>query len=187
MITIVYCHPYDKSFNHAILNAVTKELTDNGRDYQVINLYNEHFDPVLGVNDLAVYSQGKTLDEQVKHYDEMLQRTSEIVFIFPIWWGMMPAMLKGFFDRTFLKGIIYDTTPEGALMPCLDIRRTTVITTSEEDSAIIEPFIEGYFKPLVLETVGMNEVTWFNCDHISSGTAEHRSEFLTEVLKSFAG
>lgn len=74
MITIVYCHPYDKSFNHAILNAITKELTDNGRDYQVINLYDEYFDPVLGVNDLAVYSQGKTLNEQVKHYDEMLHK-----------------------------------------------------------------------------------------------------------------
>ena len=140
MITIVYCHPYDKSFNHAILNAVTKELTANGRDYQVINLYNEHFDPVLGVNDLAVYSQGKTLDEQVKHYDEMLQRTSEIVFIFPIWWGMMPAMLKGFFDRTFLKGIIYDTTPEGALMPCLDIKRTSLSSMAISNRSCLRPW-----------------------------------------------
>ena len=186
MITIVYCHPYDKSFNHSILDAVTKELTDNGRDYQVINLYDEHFDPVLGVNDLALYSHGGTLSEQVKLYDDMLRKTSHIIFIFPIWWGMMPAMLKGFFDKTFLKGIVYDTTPEGALMPCLDIKRTTVITTSEESSDIIAPFIDGYFKPLVLETVGMNSVEWFNCDRTSSGTPEHRSKFLTEVIKSIA-
>lgn len=186
MITIVYCHPYDKSFNHSILDAVTKELTDNGREFQVINLYNEHFDPVLGVSDLALYSHGGTTSDQVKHYDEILRKTSHIIFIFPIWWGMMPAMLKGFFDKTFLKGIVYETSPEGSLMPCLSIDRTTVITTSQQSTDVMAPFIDGYLKPLVFETVGMNQVEWFNCDQTSSGSPEHRAAFLAEVLKALA-
>lgn len=186
MITIVYCHPYDKSFNHNILEAITKQYTAFGQEYDVINLYNEDFNPVLDTANLALYSKGETNDEKVRRYQKVLENTRHIIFMFPIWWGMMPAMLKGFIDKVFLKGIVYDTTPEGALMPCLSIPRTTLITTSEADSEVIAPFITGYFTPLVLNTVGMNGVSWFNCDHVSSGSDDHRHEFLDDVLKKLA-
>ncbi len=186
MTTIVYCHPYEKSYNHGVLQAITDRFTAEGREYDVINLYGEGFNPVLDSANLALYSKGETLDEQVKRYQQALKTTDHIILIFPIWWGMMPAMLKGFIDKVFLKGTVYDTTPEGALMPCLDIEKTTLITTSEEDSEIIGPFMEGYFTPLVLNTVGMNGVKWFNCDHISSGSAAHRNEFLASVLDYLA-
>lgn len=182
MTTIVYCHPYDKSFNHAILNNVTAMLEDTGRSYYVINLYDEKFDPVLGVNDLALYSKGETTSEQVKKYQKVLTETEHLIFIFPIWWGMMPAMLKGFIDKTFLKGIIYETAPTGALMPCLNIKKTTIITTSQQDTAVIAPFIEGYFVPMVLNTVGMNGVRWFNCPRTSTGSQQSREQFLGEVI-----
>ncbi len=186
MITIVYCHPYDKSFNHAILQSVTDQLTADGREYDVINLYGEGFNPVMESSALALYSRGETDDEMVLRYQKALTDTDHLIYIFPIWWGMMPAMLKGFIDKVFLKGTVYDTTPEGALMPCLSIDRTTLITTSEEDSEIIAPFIKGYFTPLVLNTVGMNNVQWFNCDRVKSGSEVRRKEFMDEVLKYLA-
>ncbi|MBO4955241.1 MAG: NAD(P)H-dependent oxidoreductase, partial [Muribaculaceae bacterium] len=62
MITIVYCHPYTKSFNHSILQAVTDLLTERGDEYDVINLYGEGFNPVLDSAGLALYSKGETED-----------------------------------------------------------------------------------------------------------------------------
>ncbi len=183
MITILYCHPYEKSFNHSMLQAITDRLTDEGREYDVIDLYADHFDPVLSTTQLSMYSKGNTNDENVLRYQTALRQTHHLILMFPIWWGLMPAMLKGFIDKTFLKGIIYDTTPEGTLMPCLTIDRTTIITTSEEDTSIIAPFIEGYLTPLVLNTVGINGVRWFNCDHVKSGTDDRRRTFMAEVLK----
>lgn len=182
MVTIIYCHPYDKSFNHQILNSIVDELDNLGREYSVINLYDEHFDPILGVNDLALYSQGKTTDEQVIHYQEILHKTDHLIMVFPIWWDVMPAMLKGFFDKTFLKGSIYDTTPDGLLMPCLSIDRSMVITTSQQPTEVISPFIEDYLIPRVLNTVGINNVDWHNCPRISYGTAKQRRAFIDEVL-----
>lgn len=182
MITIVYCHPYPNSFNHNILQNITDTLTGLGREYDVMDLYADGFNPVMDRSSLELYSKGETSDKLVKKYQEALQKTKHAIFIFPIWWGMMPAMLKGWIDKVFLKGEIYDYTPEGAMLPCLSIDKTTIITTSENDSEVFAPFIEGYFSPMALNTVGFNGVKWFNCDHVKSGTDTHRKEFLESVI-----
>lgn len=186
MITIIYCHPYTNSFNHNIFQHLTDMLSDLGREYCVMDLYADRFNPILDRSSLALYSKGETTDVLVKRYQEELQKTKHAVFIFPIWWGMMPAMLKGWIDKVFLKGEIYDYTPEGAIMPCLSIDKTTIITTSENTSEVFAPFIEGYFSPLTLNTVGYNDVRWFNCDHVKSGSDSHRKEFLDSVLEHLA-
>lgn len=186
MITIVTAHPYDKSFNRHILDEIARQFLDLGREFQLIDLYADGFQASMSTTDLAGFSRGVTKDPLVEKYQQMLRHTEHIIFLFPVWWGMMPAIVSGFFDRTFLKGVIYDTTPEGALMPCLDIKQTTVITTSESPTAMFEPFFAGYLPSHVFDTVGMNGFRWFNCDHITSGSDAHRSEFLASVLKYLA-
>ena len=42
---IVYAHPYDGSFNHAVLEAATSALDKAGRPYDVVDLYADGFDP----------------------------------------------------------------------------------------------------------------------------------------------
>lgn len=91
-------------------------------------------------------------------------------------------MLKGWIDKVFLKGVVYDTTPEGSILPSLSISRATIITTSEEDSAVIAPFINGYFTPLVLNAVGINGVSWFNCDHVGTISKDRRDEFIARIV-----
>lgn len=36
-----------------------------------------------------------------------IQAADEMVFIFPIWWVNMPAILKNFFDTVFTSGFAY--------------------------------------------------------------------------------
>lgn len=182
MITIVFCHPLKQSFNHQILDAVTRALSDEGREYDVINLYGENFNPVLDSTELANEGKGRNADPQALAYAEALQKSEQVVFIFPIWWGSMPALLKGFFDKTFIKGMVYDTTPEGAIMPCLNIDKTTLVTTSEADSELFGNYIMGYLTPMTLSAVGMNSVRWFNLDHMSKKTDTDRQNFITEVV-----
>ena len=38
---IIYCHPYEKSFNHAILESVKSNLAHKHKSFKVIDLYQE--------------------------------------------------------------------------------------------------------------------------------------------------
>lgn len=96
---IIYCHPYPKSFNHAVLEAVKDNLKDHHKNFQVIDLYAEHFNPIYDREELRLYHSGKTHDRLVTKYLKLLQNSSEVIFITPFWWNGIPGMLKGFIDK----------------------------------------------------------------------------------------
>ena len=181
MITIVYAHPWTGSFNHAILETVTQQLDFDEENYNVIDLYADGFNPAMTTDDLRLYSKGKTADKNADRYRHILNNTTEIIFIFPIWWGMIPANLKGFFDKTLLRGGAFNYDDNGRLVPVLHIKRTVLITTSQGETAMYKPFIEDYLIPNVLNAVGMTGTQWYNCDRVSHGPEENRKNFLKYI------
>ena len=42
-----------------------------------------------------------------------IKEADVLIFAFPIWWGIMPAILKGFIDKVFLKDFAYIYTETG--------------------------------------------------------------------------
>lgn len=53
-ILIVYCHPYAKRFNHAILEAVKHNFDHHQVSYTVIDLYQDQFVPSYDVAELRL-------------------------------------------------------------------------------------------------------------------------------------
>ena len=51
---IIYCHPYEKSFNHAILESVKSNLAHKHKSFKVIDLYQEQFNPIYDKEELAL-------------------------------------------------------------------------------------------------------------------------------------
>lgn len=62
MVTILYAHPYAKSFNHAILESVESKLKSENKDYEVIDLYADGFNPAFEAESLRLYSKGESAD-----------------------------------------------------------------------------------------------------------------------------
>ncbi len=181
MVTIIFCHPWHGSFNYAILEKIKATYDAQKKQYQVIDLEADGFNPNMTAAELALYSKGETTDPLVKRYITMMQDTDELVMIFPIWWGMMPANLKGFFDKAMLLGSAFTYSPEGAMLPGLQIGKTLIITTSQAPSIMFGQFIEGWFIPVMLNTVGITGCQWINCDQCSHGPKEHRDQFLADI------
>jgi NAD(P)H dehydrogenase (quinone) len=111
---IIYAHPNPKSFNHAILETISGELKKRKKDFKVRDLYKIGFNPVLSTKDLSAIEQG-AVPKDIKKEQNYISKADTLIFIFPIWWSSMPAMLKGYIDRVFSLKFAYDITEDGVI------------------------------------------------------------------------
>ncbi len=179
MVTIVFSHPWHGSFNKAILDTITAKLASENKEFQVIDLHKDGFNPVFSEAELGVYNEGKALDPLIIKYQGHISITERIIFIFPNWWNTIPAILKGFFDKVLLKDFAFNY--EGGFNPLLSIDKTLVITTSEHPSANFDYFINHCFAEDMLASVGIKNMQWLSCTGTSKGGDEKRKEFLRKV------
>jgi NAD(P)H dehydrogenase (quinone) len=116
-VLAVCCHPNPESYTHAVFAAVCEGLRAHAT-VQTLDLHAEGFDPVLVVD---AEHRRRDLDkvEATRRYREQLRWADAIVLVYPMWWGGMPAMLKGYIDRTFVSGVAYtyEGRPPGATFP----------------------------------------------------------------------
>ncbi|MBB6716399.1 NAD(P)H-dependent oxidoreductase [Clostridium gasigenes] len=188
--TIILAHPWHGSFNKAIMDTTVEQFKKMKKEYQIIDLNKENFDPVLREEELSLYSKGGFKDDLVKKYQMMLKDSDELVFIFPIWWFDLPAILKGFIDKVMLKNYAYIEGKYGLKGLLTNIKVTTVITTSEVPTwylkylvgnPIKRSFIQG-----TLKGIGIKNVKWLNSSYTTSGTDKRKKSFLNKVLVRFS-
>ncbi len=98
-ILIIYAHPNHNSFNGAILKQVQANL-DRNHEVTLLDLYAEKFNPVLSFDE-DHRRRDLEKDPETQTYRELITWADHLIFIFPIWWSGMPAILKGFIDRVF--------------------------------------------------------------------------------------
>lgn len=121
---IVYAHPRKESFCQGILETAVATLTANGHEVKVRDLCEMGFDPVLKAEETIHIKNGefiRDLEEplaDVKVEQELIIEADLLLYIFPIWWNSMPAIMKGYVDRIFSHGFFYnmDGSPDSRLI-----------------------------------------------------------------------
>jgi len=104
---IIYSHFNEKSFTKAIVDRLEYLSKDKYEETKIIDLYGDSFSPVLNMYDIEYASTGKNIPADVKAYQDMITWANHITIVFPLWWGQMPAMMKGFIDRVFTNGFSF--------------------------------------------------------------------------------
>ncbi|SFJ06387.1 NAD(P)H-dependent oxidoreductase [Celeribacter neptunius] len=104
---VVYCHPRETSFNFGIKARVIERLEAAGVDYRLRDLYAEGFDPVLSAHDHEVYENVPENRALVERDCDDLLWCDSLIFVYPTWWYGLPAMLKGWLDRTMVSGVAF--------------------------------------------------------------------------------
>lgn len=119
---IVLAHPLPDSLAAHFAAHIKARL---GGDVRAVDLYAQAFDPVLSVEERRTYYQ-TPFDDAAG-----LQECERLVLVFPTWWFGLPAMLKGWIDRSFLPGVAYDHASDlSALTGRLTrLREVLVVTT----------------------------------------------------------
>jgi len=100
---IIYAHPKTPGHNPLVLEHVKTGLEKRNETYDVLDLYAMNYDPVLHEEELA----NKQISKENKEIQKKIRDAQKLIFIYPVWWGAMPAILKGFIDKTFTSGFAF--------------------------------------------------------------------------------
>lgn len=189
---IVFNHPYEESYCNAILESVTKGLEKSTHEVDVINLDKDQFNPRMTSVDLKAFVEHTAVDPQVIGYQERIRTADHLIFIFPIWWDIMPATTKGFIDRVLSPGLAYDHHPRGfGLVPLLKNLKSIILITTMNKPAIMYSLLIGnlirkVMVKSVFKTMGYKNVNWISFTSVKRVSQEKRVKWLNELENKFS-
>ncbi|WP_149208320.1 NAD(P)H-dependent oxidoreductase [Flavobacterium johnsoniae] len=103
---VIYAHPNPASLNHFFKQIIVESLKKSEEEVIVRDLNEINFNPVLSLNDMDGQRIGQ-VSEDVKTEQDFISWADQIIFVYPIWWTGMPAIMKGYIDRVFSYGFAY--------------------------------------------------------------------------------
>ncbi len=119
-ILVILGHPDINSFCGSLTKAYIDSARANGSEIRELQLGELKFDPILWEG----YKKIQELEPDLAKAQELIQWSNHIVFVYPNWWGTMPAIMKGFFDRVFLPGFSFKYRKDSPLWDKLLSGRT---------------------------------------------------------------
>ncbi|KEQ52892.1 NAD(P)H-dependent oxidoreductase [Sphingobium chlorophenolicum] len=126
---VVLAHPDPSSFNAAIAHAYCEAVEAAGQQVILRDLYAMNFDPVLKAHERPGRSDFR-LSPDVQAELALLCGANVVTFVFPVWFGMPPAILVGYIDRVLGAGTTVGQVRHGAGRGLLDNGHLCAITTS---------------------------------------------------------
>jgi putative NADPH-quinone reductase len=198
-VLVVFNHPYQHSYCNAILEALKKGLAKGNHHLDLIHLDEDEFDPVMRAKDLKAFvlaakdpkASFDLLDPKVQAYKQRLEQADHLVFVFPIWWELMPALTKGFIDKLIFPGIAYDYNQKGNRMigRLKNLKGLTMVTTMNTPKiAYWAIFGNAIKKALLLGTfwkIGVPNRKWISLNYVKFTTQEKRKKWLLDIENKF--
>ena len=180
-ILIVYSHPKENSLNHGIKEAVIKGLKKSNVEVRFQDLYKEKFDPLI-------YDREENDKDKVTIQMKKNVRWAEwIVFIAPMWWATVPAMLKGYFDRVFTEDFSFKYNQAGMPEGLLENKKALLIGTCDTPPLILK--LSGGtmgFKSIikrVLKLCGLKDSKFTLFGSVLNSTEQKRNKWIERAEK----
>ena len=154
---VVYANPNMGGHCHAILESVKQELASRKIEYDFVDLNAEKFDPVISAEELYT-SGGSKVNDQTKKYMDQLAAADKIIYIYPIWWNSMPAIVKGYFDKVMAgrfafryikKPYLWFAYPVGLLTG----KKAVVFVTTGARWWMTGPFLGNRYKKIIVHDI----------------------------------
>lgn len=181
-VLLIVSHPNTASLNHAAAERIATALSEEGHLVHSHDLYQEHFEPVLENEEIA---RRFSFDELITRHARELREAKAIVVVYPDWWGMPPAILKGWIDRLFRPGLAFEFEGPDFLpkekVPLLSDKRAMVVTTTNETNPLSQEAMASLWRERVFGYVGIDNVTFKTLYNVRESTGRQRREWLGEL------
>lgn len=181
-ILIINGHPKKDSFNSGLLKEYKRGAEESGAEIREINVSELPLENYLRYDH---FSGDKLGDEIIKSQKDV-KWADHLVFVHPVWWGAVPAILKEFLEVVFAAGFAFRYTGKGSTTEKLLAGKTARIITTLDTPVFIYKYFFGapsvnQLKNRTLEFCGISPVKVSYFGPIQSSTEITRKKFLNDV------
>ena len=187
LAVVVVVHPVATSFTHATGDAAVRGLRAAGHQVTVFDLYALGFQPAMtGAERHAYHSDDPVVDPLVADFVAVVRVADTLVFVYPTWWSGLPAMLKGWLEKTMVPGVAFVFDAKGKVRPGLQNVRTIVGITSYGSPLAYVRLVNDNGRRILLRALRLNtgwrtRRRWLPFYAADSATQARRDEFLASI------
>tara|TARA_B100001939_G_scaffold295411_1_gene268869 strand:- start:6614 stop:7228 length:615 start_codon:yes stop_codon:yes gene_type:complete len=180
-ILIIDAHPDPESLSSSIARASWEAL---GEKSELLELRKLQFELSLKNG----YRKPTEMEEDLRKAQRLITEADHIIIATPVWWGSVPALLKGFLDRTLLPGFGFKYRKGSPLWDKLLAGRSAQLYVTMDSPYWWFRFVYGnpainMLKRTVLEFCGIKPVRVRVFDQVRSSNPEKRKRWLDLVKK----
>lgn len=119
-ILVILGHSAASSLCAGLSDSYAAAATEAGHNVRILRLADVAFEPILHEG----YQRIQELEPDLLAAQESILWAEHLVVVYPIWWGSVPALLKGFLDRILLPGFAFKYRAGSAFPDKLLVGRT---------------------------------------------------------------
>lgn len=183
-ILIINGHPNKESFNFGLVAAYKKGALQAGAQIKEIAIAELNFNPNLQFG----YQKRTEFEPDLIEAWEKIKWADHMVWVHPVWWGGLPAITKGFIDRLFLPGFVFQYRENSMFWDKLLKGKTAHIITTLDQPGWYYRFVYGrpsvnQLKRSTLGFCGVKPVKVTYIGIIKDSTDAARKKWLEKVEK----
>ena len=183
-VLVILGHPVVGSLCGALASSYTAAAESAGHEVRRINLAELSFDPLLR----HAYSEHQELEPDLVNAQAQIKWAQHVVFVYPTWWGSMPALMKGFIDRTFLPGFAFKYHKRSPLWDRLLTGRTAELIVTMDTPPLFNKLVnrspgDKQMKRSVLQFTGLKPLRATSFGKVRGSSNAKRAKWVAKAAK----
>lgn len=181
-ILIINGHPNKDSYCSALAEAYKEGALTQHAEIKEIRISELNFEPNLKFG----YRKRIELEPDLLEAQEKIKWADHLVWVHPVWWGGLPAILKGFIDRVFLPGFAFQYRDNSVWWDKLLTGKTAHIITTLDQPGWYYALVYGkpstnQLKKSTLTFCGIKPVKVTYVGIIKNSSDEQRAKWLLKI------
>lgn len=190
---VIVAHPNPDSYTHELARRAVRGLSSSGHQATLVDLAALEFRVAMSPEERAAYHTDEPiLDPMVREHADLITHVDTVVFVYPTWWGGLPALLKGWLDRVLVPGVGFRFDEKsGKIRPGLtNINRIIGVSTYGSPRwyvKLINDCGRRSLKRTLRLSCGLRvRTSWLGLYAIDTENDDGRTEFANRVERSMA-